>query len=210
MSAVIFAPWLGVLPWYAHWFFESVRHGRCVTWVVHSDQPAPIEEKNLIWIETDRESIAQRAQMVTGRRFDLKLGHQLCDLRPAYAAMWPEHVAGATWWGWSDWDVSSRLDDVPWCDLRADEPVLFCRVASTPLLLLPTSAEWLPTDWLDCGGSRHVAFDELIFLPQIEAGRVTYLQDDMRSADNRLAFNRRIEKLNVDQAIAVKNRGGEG
>lgn len=105
-SILIILPWFGPWPTWMRCFLESCRWNASVDWLLVSGAPPPDDlPPNVRLIST---SFADYAAKIAARLcLNIKWSepYKLCDLKPTWAVVHAEEVAGYDYWGFGDLDV---------------------------------------------------------------------------------------------------------
>lgn len=105
-KTLIIGVWLGDWPVYLPIFMKGVEYNADLNWLIISDnQSCPYSFENLKHISMSRQEIESLAAEKLG--FSVPLGNprKLCDLKPAYGALFEEHLPGYDYWGYTDLDL---------------------------------------------------------------------------------------------------------
>ena len=101
-----------IIPFYGKWpaffplYLESCTHNPQIDVLFLSDLRPPENcPANVKFIHMDLGEIQQRATRRLGLEVNLTRPYKLCDLRPAFAFIFPEIIKGYTFWGHGDIDV---------------------------------------------------------------------------------------------------------
>lgn len=139
----------------------------------------------------DMESARARCQATTGYECRKATPYSLCDLRPAYAAMFPELYVGADFWGWCDLDIVvgdltyfltpgllQQYDVLTGASYLVDGPFAIFRnnTETRTLYRGPAFAE-------ACAAPELRAFDEKGFTEIVKLSGLKYLFGDWSSHD---------------------------
>lgn len=105
-SVVIIIDYFGYLPEYFNFFLETCKFNLSFNWVIHTDCiyegeiPSNVSIKNITW---DDYKIHVSKQL--GINFNPSVPYKICDLKPAYAHIWPNDILGYDFWAFGDLDL---------------------------------------------------------------------------------------------------------
>jgi hypothetical protein len=98
--------WLGKFPKWHNLYLLTCLKNPEVDWLIFHDQPTPQKHPPNVIFHTMRVSeLESRAAHVLKATISIHSGYKLCDLRPAYGAIFDDFLAGYLFWGYADNDV---------------------------------------------------------------------------------------------------------
>ncbi len=111
-SIALILPFFGPWPDWMPAFLVTCAWNPDVDWHFFSDTPAPAAHPdNVFFHRSTLDRIAARAADALGFPVHLQRAYKLCDLKPAYGLMFPDHLEPYDFWGHCD-------PDILWGDIR--------------------------------------------------------------------------------------------
>ncbi|NPD16430.1 hypothetical protein HOY34_14615 [Xinfangfangia sp. D13-10-4-6] len=103
---LLISPWFGPWPEWINLFVESCRWNAGFDWLIPTDQDFPENQATNVHFvrqsfDAFREDLAARLKIDAAAVTPYKL----CDLKPAYGAIFAEHLLGYSHWGFCDLDI---------------------------------------------------------------------------------------------------------
>lgn len=106
MQVRLIMPYISRIPPGFEFFLEGVKCNPEISICWLTDQHIDFElPGNIIVRPTTLEEIRLKAEKELGTPISLDRPYKLCDLKPAYGAIFPELIEGYDYWGWGDFDV---------------------------------------------------------------------------------------------------------
>lgn len=132
-SSVLLLPYFGEWPVWLPAFLHSCSRNKSVDWTILSDNPRPSHlPANVSYSRTTLPTLQRRASERLNTDVALSAPYKLCDLRPAYADIFPEEVEGFDYWGHCDLDIVwGNLSNFLEPYFRDDYDVISARANST-------------------------------------------------------------------------------
>jgi hypothetical protein len=105
-SVVLLSCYFGRFPWYFTYFLESCKYNSSVSFVIITDNEAPNDlPANVRIVNSTLEEISRNASGKLGLKVSIEKPYKLCDFKPVYGYLFPEHTQGFDFWGHCDIDV---------------------------------------------------------------------------------------------------------
>lgn len=106
-SILIITAWYGPYPWYFTYFLYSCKYNCTIDFIIITDNkdPLPFNPINLKVIHKSIKEIIKTASQKLGLNVKIDCPYKLCDIRPAYAFLFPEIIKRYKFWGYGDIDV---------------------------------------------------------------------------------------------------------
>lgn len=105
-SILFFTAWFGPWPAWMKFYLQSCRWNDDIDWVLIGDAPPPADVppnvRFVTWSFADYRAEIERR---LGISCDWTSPYKLCDIKPMFAHLHPELVAGHDFWGFTDLDV---------------------------------------------------------------------------------------------------------
>ncbi|HEY5892234.1 MAG TPA: DUF6625 family protein [Chthoniobacterales bacterium] len=103
----LFTAWFGGWKGWINLHLETCARNPGVTWFFLHDQPSLPANRppNVRFVRTSLADIALRYERLTGRPIRLAVPYKACDLKPLFGPLFPELLAGYSWWGYCDNDL---------------------------------------------------------------------------------------------------------
>lgn len=106
MNIRFIVPYIGEWPWWMPYYLVSCAHNRGVSWLLIGDKkPQDLLPENVSFVQMDLAGINELASKKLGRKVDIGKPYKLCDLRPAYGAVFEDYLQGYDFWGHTDLDI---------------------------------------------------------------------------------------------------------
>jgi hypothetical protein len=104
--ATMIVCYFGSLPGWFPVFARSCGANPWLTVTVVGDARPPAGSPgNVVHVPMSFDEVVRRVDRLIGGGAAIVRPYKLCDVRPAYAEIFPELVDGFDWWGWGDVDV---------------------------------------------------------------------------------------------------------
>lgn len=105
-SIIIIIVYFGKWPEWINLFMETCKWNPSVNWLFISDCAEPENRcNNVKYVRMDIEDLLHLVTTKLGVNFYLHNTYKLCDLRPAYGAIFEDYINGYDYFGWGDIDV---------------------------------------------------------------------------------------------------------
>ena len=110
-SILLILPYFGKWPIWFEAHLKSIEYNKTINWLIVTDCDIPQHyPSNIRFVATTLKELNQEVNKVMEVNVPLT-PRKLCDIRPAYAEIFKEYVAGYDFWGFCDLDVI-------WGDIR--------------------------------------------------------------------------------------------
>src|SRR5688500_1032763 len=100
--AAFVVTWFGNWPNYTRLWVESCRTNPSVDFLIFTDHPLLTPEElpaNVFSIPMTESEFSSRLQEIIGVPIQLKDAHKLCDFKPFFGLVYPEHLKDYEFWG---------------------------------------------------------------------------------------------------------------
>jgi hypothetical protein len=106
-GVLVLMPYFGRWPEWLELYFESCARNPSVTWHFLTDcgDPGCDLPRNVILESLSLNEFLRASEMALGITIGWHDSYKLCDLRPAYGAIFESRFRGYDYWGWGDLDI---------------------------------------------------------------------------------------------------------
>lgn len=110
---ILISTHFGKLPKWIGLYLETCRWNPTVDWIIFSDHPmASPDASNVRWVRMTMPDLGALASAKLKLTISLENPRKICDLKPAYGAIFEDYLGGYDFWGHVDLDML-------WGDIRA-------------------------------------------------------------------------------------------
>lgn len=98
--------WFGPFPPWHDFYLKTCELNPRVDWLIFHDAPRPARAPtNIRFVPLTKSELERRASVVLGDEILLPSGFKVCDLRPAFGAVFSDWLSGFDFWGYNDSDL---------------------------------------------------------------------------------------------------------
>jgi len=106
IKTLIICIWLGDWPTFLPYFLKSTSYNLRFNWLIVSDHPeVPYTSENVQFKHYSLAELNVLASENLGFHVNIENPRKLCDFKPAYGAIFKEHLAEYDYWGYCDMDM---------------------------------------------------------------------------------------------------------